>query len=341
MKYKNGLVLGKFCPIHFGHQHLISTAAKGCENLIVLACSIKKESIPGHLRAKWVKSYCDQINNIKVIDIRDELPQFPEEHYDFWNIWCDLIKKNCPDIDVIYSSEDYGFELAERLNIKHELVDKERKTVPISGTKVRENPYENWNYINSDVRSYFINRVYFLGPESTGKTTTSKLLSEKFEANWVPEYGRILYERNVGTLEFMDFCEIVIKQREIENTLSKKSDGQVIFCDTDVITTKIFCELYYPEEFHKLIEFFDFHIKRQLENKCHFFVMYPQFTEAVQDGTRKFLNYETRTKHYDMIITELDKWNMPYTVLTDDYNHRISVVENFIKPLIKEKTIID
>ena len=339
-KYKSGLVLGKFLPLHRGHCYLINSAANGCEKLTVLACSLKNEPIPGYLRYNWVKTFCEKSASFegacerKVIHITEELPQFPEEHPQFWEIWCDLIKKNCPDIDVIYSSEDYGFELAKRLGITHELVDKERKKHPISGTKIRNNPYDNWDNIYIGARSYFINRIYFLGPESTGKSTTSKLLADKFDVNWVPEYGRILYEEKNGELDLMDFYQIVIKQREIENKLCERTQDKLIFCDTETITTKVFCELYYPEECHKLSEFFDYHIKKQLENKCHFFIMYPKLTEAVQDGTRKFLDYQARTKHYDMIIAELKKWEISHTVLTGDHKFRESMVENYIKKIL-------
>ena len=331
-KYKNGLVLGKFMPLHNGHMLLISSAAKDCENLTVLVCSLKSEPIPGNLRYGWVKSFCsNSASKINVVNITEELPQLPEEHPQFWDIWCDLIKKNCPGIEAIFSSEDYGFELAKRLNIKHELVDKERIKQPVSGTAIRNNPFANWQYIYYKAKPYFMKRIYFLGPESTGKSTTSKLLADKFDVNWVPEYGRFLYEEKNGELEFMDFCEIVIKQRDIENKLTNNSQKPFILCDTDVITTKVFCELYYPEEFHKLDEFFDFHIKKQLENNCHFFIMYPDIIEAVQDGTRKFINYQARMKHYDMIVKELTKWDIPCTVLTGGHEHRIETIEEFIE----------
>lgn len=333
-KYRNGFLLGKFLGFHTGHMLLITSAANDCENLTVLACSLKSEPIPGNLRYGWVKSFCDSYQGsckIQVINVTDELPQLPEEHPQFWEIWCDLIKKNCPDIEAIYSSEDYGFELAKRLNIEHVLVDKERIKQPVSGTAIRNNPFANWQYIYHKAKPYFMKRIYFLGPESTGKSTTSKLIADKFDVNWVPEYGRFLYEEKNGELEFMDFCEIVIKQRDVENKLSINSQKPFILCDTDVITTKVFCELYYPEEFHKLDEFFDFHIKKQLENNCHFFIMHPDMTESVQDGTRKLIDYQTRMKHYDMIVKELIKWDISCTVLTGTHKERIKRVEDFIK----------
>jgi len=338
-QYKRGLLLGKFMPLHKGHQHLISSGYDKCDHLTVLACSLSKEPIPGYLRARWVKEYCNKLDtSISVVDMRENLPQLPEEHEKFWEIWCDVINRSAPNgLDVIFSSEDYGFELAKRLGIKHELIDKERKTVPISGTAIRNNPFDNWQFIPNHVKPYFLHRIYFLGPESTGKSTISKLLSEEeeFETNWVPEYGRILYEKNVGELSLMDFHEIVIKQREIEQQLAERCSKQFMFCDTEVITTKIFSKLYYPKESVKLNHFFNYHIKKQLDNNCHFFIMHPDGTKSVQDGTRNYIKDKERLKHFTKIISELKNWNVSYTILTGEYNDRIQTVKNYLKNIVQ------
>lgn len=342
-KYKSGLVLGKYMPLHMGHMHLIDSAAHGSQKLTVLVCSLTREPIPGDLRYNWVQKHCNDSPEIKVVHITDDtLPQEPSEHENFWNIWCDLIKTNCPDIDVIYSSEEYGFELAKRLNITHELVDKERVQFPISGTAIRNNPYENWKYIFWSARQYFMNRVYFLGPESTGKTTITELMAKKYETNSVPEYGRILSERKFGNIELMDFYEIVIKQREIENNLSEKSDSQFIFCDTETITTKVFCKLYYPGEYHKLEEFFNYHIEKQFKNShFHFFVMHPEGIEAIQDGTRNFISDEQRLNHFNLIIEELNIWGIPHVVLKGTHEERIAFVSQYVEEKFKIKEVIE
>ncbi len=273
--------------------------------------------------------------HVNVINMTQELPQFPEEHLDFWNIWCNVIKTNCPDIDVIYSSEDYGFELAKRLGISHELVDKERIKHPISGTKIRNNPYDNWQKMYIGAMSYFLNRMYFLGPESTGKTTISKLLSEKYYSNWVPEYGRVLCEKNDGNIELMDFYEIVIKQREIEDNLAQRTQRKTLFCDTETITTKVFCELYYPDKHKQLTDFFNYHIEKQIKNnKCHFFVMNPAGTEAVQDGTRLNISEDKRQTHFNKLVEELTFWKVPFTILYGNYEHRIYMVEQYIENIL-------
>src|ERR1035437_278739 len=333
-RFKRGLILGKFLPIHFGHMYLIQQGSEQCDNLTVLACSLKSEPIPGYLRYRWVLEYCNKLKdkNTTVINITDELPQYPEEHPDFWNIWCNLVKQYEPD--VIFSSEDYGLELARRLNIEHILVDKKRIKFPISGTKIRKKPYENWDMIYPGARPHFVDRIYFLGPESTGKTTATEMMSEYFKTSHIPEYGRILWERNSGEISLYDFCEIVVMQRDIENKIIRNSNNKFLFCDTETITTKVFCELYHPGEHKNLDNFFDHHIQRQLENRCHFFVLSPD-VPAVQDGTRTFL--EHRHKHFKMILSELNKWNIPYVVLEGNYNERLDIVKEYEKNLDSHK----
>jgi HTH-type transcriptional repressor of NAD biosynthesis genes len=49
---KQGLVIGKFLPLHQGHEALIRYAASQCDELIVLLGVKKDEAIPGHLRLK-------------------------------------------------------------------------------------------------------------------------------------------------------------------------------------------------------------------------------------------------------------------------------------------------
>ncbi len=42
----HGLVIGKFYPLHRGHQHLIDTAAAACDRVTVVAMASAVESVP-------------------------------------------------------------------------------------------------------------------------------------------------------------------------------------------------------------------------------------------------------------------------------------------------------
>ena len=139
--YKSGYVLMKAMPFHNGHKFLIDTAIVNSEKVTVIVGSLPTEPIPGNIRFKWVKEQYRTNPNVTVVHCNEVLPQYPEEHPDFWNIWVDVVKRYCPaDIDVIFTSESYGDPYAKHLGIKHHLVDIDRKLVPVSGTLVRKDP---------------------------------------------------------------------------------------------------------------------------------------------------------------------------------------------------------
>lgn len=348
-KFKNGLILGKFLPPHLGHQYLVTNGIMQCDNLTVLVCTLNREPIPGHLRFKWMKQLCQEHphnfhdNNMKVnvVHIDYDLPQEPSEHSDFWNIWCGLIKKHCPEIQAIFTSEDYGDELARQMNITHVCVDKPRLKMPTSGTAIRNNPYKNWDFITKYAKPYFLNRIYLMGPESTGKTVMSERLAKHFETNWVPEYGRTLWEKNGGHLDFIEFYEIAVMQRNIEDKMASMSiDKQLMICDTEVMTTKIFGEMMFPEQSEKLNPFLDYHINKQLkENTGHYFVMSPEGVEPVQDGTRNYLDDAPRKNHFDLIVFELRRRNIPFTILTGPYDQRFNQLCEYIEGILQHKEV--
>lgn len=318
-KYKSGLILGRFMPLHRGHMTLMNSAANCCDNLKISVCSTPEDEIPGYLRYEWVKSYCK--NNISfqgdcVIGfdkIDDNLIELKNNDAESLEKWRNIIKEKYQDIDVIYSSTKYGFELAEKLNIKHEFIGRERENYFLSSEKIRNNPYDNWKYIFAGARPYFMHRIYFLNPEPID---ISKVLSEKFETNFVPDYKDLFFGKKEWNTELMDFFEIVIKQREIENNLAQRTQSQILFCDTDIIALKALCKLLYPYMSYTLNDFFDYHIKKQLENKCHFFVTYPADNDNIDN--------------YNTIVKELEFYNIKYSVLNGSDEEKISVVEEFI-----------
>ena len=107
--YKSGYVLGKFMPFHLGHRLLIDTALKFSEKVTVIVGTLSTEPIPGELRYNWVRDFYKGEKRLCVKWCSEDLPQFPEEHKDFWSIWVDVVKRYCPrDVDVIFTSEKYG-----------------------------------------------------------------------------------------------------------------------------------------------------------------------------------------------------------------------------------------
>jgi HTH-type transcriptional repressor of NAD biosynthesis genes len=217
------------------------------------------------------------------------------------------------------------------MGIEHHLVDKERVYVPICATKIREDVFKHWDFIPDNVKQYFVKKVVLLGTESSGKSTVCDKLGKYFETNWVKEYGRFYTETVKEDLDIYDFYNITNSQKvwvESEIQIANK----LLFCDTEAITTKIFSELYCPEDYKKAEEFFDKEIKEQ---KYHLYILLDPSTTFVQDGNRRFK--EKRLAHYQMIKKELDKYGIKYhEVLGKDYDDRFNITLDLIKKELKK-----
>lgn len=86
------------------------------------------------------------------------------------------------------------------------------------------------------------------GPESTGKTTLARQLAEHFETVWAPEFARdYLQEKWNNTSKICepeDLLPIAIGQTKMEND-ALLTANKYLFCDTNLMVTKVFSEIYY------------------------------------------------------------------------------------------------
>lgn len=91
-------------------------------------------------------------------------------------------------------------------------------------------------------------KIALFGPESTGKTTLAKQLAEYYETEWVPEFARDYlqekWEENQHICVAEDMMPIAYGQTALENEKLAKAN-QYLFCDTNLMVTKVFSEMYY------------------------------------------------------------------------------------------------
>jgi len=148
-KYKVGMYGGKFMPFHKGHLHCVEYAASQCEQLYVLLfvggdeeLAILKTRHENWLqpnsRLKHIKKACKQFDNVivKQVDITDcKYPDGTEN----WDMETERVLSICGPLDAVYGSEPHYGDYFKRAypNATFEVIDKDRKAVPISGTMVR------------------------------------------------------------------------------------------------------------------------------------------------------------------------------------------------------------
>ena len=327
MVYETGVVIGKFYPLHKGHQYLIETAIKNSEYLYIIIC-IKDNEVPNRsIRFKWLKKLYNHPNIIikEIVDIYDQNDS---------ELWAKLTKEtigNNRSPDVVFTSENYGHEYSRYLKCVHELVDLDRINIPISGTLIRNNPFQYWDYLDKIVRQFYTIRFVFCGAESTGKTTLSFRLANKFKVAWILEYGRE-YCKNIKNWTKKDFENIANKQNEIENEAAE--NNKVIFCDTNSLTTKLWCKRYTEEETD-----YNFNFKPDYCDNTFYIFSHVEGTELIDDGTRTDSNDEIRSWMHKELLETMTVSGRPVIILTGTYEQRYKQAKEYIINILKYKKI--
>jgi HTH-type transcriptional regulator, transcriptional repressor of NAD biosynthesis genes len=306
-----GLVIGKFMPPHLGHAYLIRQAQAQVEHLTVVVFTKSAEPIPGHLRVEWLKEMCPGVTFRHVtaehpVDFQSEA---------VWQLWIQEIRHVVPQrIDLVFSSETYGDELARRLGAQHRLVDPARQNVPVSSARVRDKPLDYWDYLTPGVRAYYAHRVAILGAESTGKTTLAQNLARHFNTAWVPEYARGYLEARGGVCTLEDMPVIARGQAAAEDRLARDAN-RLLICDTELLTTALWHERYWgwcPDEIYQMA------VERA--PRYRLFLLCDNALPWMDDGLRDSPGH--REWFQQRFLEELQQRPWPYVVLSGSYAER-------------------
>jgi NadR type nicotinamide-nucleotide adenylyltransferase len=88
-----------------------------------------------------------------------------------------------------------------------------------------------------------IKRIVITGPESTGKTELARILAQKLNANWVPEYARQYVENLNRPYGYNDVIKIARHQIAEEKEFTLKVGSGLVIFDTWLIITKVWLDL--------------------------------------------------------------------------------------------------
>lgn len=235
-----GLTLGKFAPLHLGHQLMIETALAEMDDVIVIIYDCPETTdIPLDVRAGWIRALYPEAEVVEAWDGPKETGYTPEIMRAQEDYVLGLLGGR--SVTHFYSSEPYGEHMSIALQAIDRQVDGERLKVPVSGTAARNAPYENRRFLSPIVYRDMVTTAVFLGAPSTGKSTLAEHMAERFGTAWMPEYGREYWElHQVDRRLTMEQLEELARghlERE-ERLLMEARD--VFFVDTNAITTYMF-----------------------------------------------------------------------------------------------------
>jgi len=239
-KIRNGLVFGKFMPPTNGHLYLIDFAKASCEALTIMVLSLPDEPIAGGLRYGWVREIYPDCNVIHHTALMPQEPQSPHD-VPFYHAWRDTIFKHAPGVtfDALFASESYGYQVAWALGCKFIPVNTARDRVEISGTALRNNPWQYWDYLHPVVRPYFLKKVAVVGGDAAARRALVQDLATAYRTAAVGDYAadfaadlaRNLSDGN-GALQAGDAATVLRGYRAGKAALERQAN-RVLFCDAD------------------------------------------------------------------------------------------------------------
>jgi HTH-type transcriptional repressor of NAD biosynthesis genes len=309
---KQGLVIGKFLPLHKGHEALIRFAAEQCDELIVLLGAKKDEPVPGHLRLKWLWETFRNTPSIRIEYTDDELPDSPVSSRDVSKVWAGYLADKFPAVRLIVSSEQYGEYLAEYMGIEHKFFDIERTEFPVSGSMIRESPHRRWEFLAESARPDYVKKICIYGAESTGKSILTQKLAEYYNTEFVPEVARDIIDA-AG-------CEVtfdIIKQigpAHADAILNKaRSAHRFLFVDTDVEITRLFSAHYFQRvpEFPPWVD---------AANRFDLYIFPDTDVPYVEDPQRD--SEHMREIFKERLLSVLDKKKSDYVIINGGWDER-------------------
>jgi len=317
------LALGKFAPLHKGHQLVLDWAtAETDEQIFVIYDSPGVTTIPLSVRANWLRQLYPRADVVEAWNGPEEVGLSAEIMKAHENYLIDELKLR--GVTHFFSSESYGAHVAKAFGALDVRVDELRLTLPISATDIRQNFQQFRQFLDPVVVRDLVRKVVFVGAPSSGKSTIAEACAKELGGNWMPEYGREYWEAHNSDRRLApdELVEIATGHIEREEALFLSSTG-ITFVDTNAMTTAVFADYYHQARAHKL---------SQLAAECgsRYDVTFLCDIDIPYDDTEDRSGEGNRLEFHKRTIAELERCRIPFVTLRGTVAERVDLVRRFL-----------
>ena len=176
-------------------------------------------------------------------------------------------------------------------------------------------------------------KITVFGPESTGKTTLCKQLANHFDEPWIAEYAREYlqnkFQNQNKTCEPSDLMPIAIGQMQLENDAIAKAKN-LLFCDTNLLLTKVYSELTYG---------FCDPVLDIFAKKHHYDLFFLTDVDVPWQADNLRDKPQNRQMDFEYFENTLKQNNKPYIKLSGNSAQRLATAISAISELKKAKGI--
>lgn len=173
-------------------------------------------------------------------------------------------------------------------------------------------------------------KIVITGPESTGKSTIAKHLSDILKCPLVEEYAVEYLTQTGGIYHYSDMLKIAKGQIKNEENTAINTKSEILICDTDLLTIKIWSQVKFGIVHKKILSLIS------SRNYDHYILCMPDidweeapFRENPYD--RDFL--------FSLYRDELDNYGKIYDILSGEGKKRQINVEKIVKRILKAHKI--
>lgn len=325
-----GLMLGKFCPMHQGHKFGIMEAAMRCHQLTVLLCidHIHDPKYPTpEQRLKVLEDELKGFDNIKVETV--DCTAFPYAQSDSMEVskyWAEYLFERYPSLGTIFGSEKYVEYMCEqwpkRPGAQPCVIDLTRRNIPISATAVRTRTSENFGYLVEAAKPLYTKHVLVIGSESVGKTTLVRNLGEILKAPTVPEMYRSMFPAKGMDFTPDDLIRVARAQNQaVKCQVASPLNKGIVIHDTCNDVTWLYGKIYYPND--HVTEMGICAERNRNEVKFDLILFCDADIPWEDDGTRCLGGTKdrkaARDKFYSLAAEKANRCGCPMVVLNADY----------------------
>ena len=333
MRYNVGMYGGSFNPLHLGHVDCIIQAANMCRELyIVLSVGHNRQEIDARVRYRWLYQLTKHIGNVTIIMLEDSAETKEAYTEEYWQGDAEKVKAQVgKPIDVVFCGSDYDENsFWNKCYPESELFVFKRNE--INSTELRKAPYKHFDWLPNIVKPYYVKKVLLMGSESTGKSTLTINLANRFNTNYIDEAGRDISERSGTDLLMLseDFTEILL-QHKLNEIKAVENSNKVLFIDTDALVTQFYMSFLDDPGIEKNRALSD---AIDALNRYDLILFLEPDVEFVQDGDRSEVIRDDRKKYSDRIKELLRSHGKQFVSVSGSYQERYEIAVKAVESML-------